>query len=45
MTEAQTIGKLLKVGKSTGFMTSELYNEAGELTATATTTAKLLHAG
>jgi len=38
------IGRLLKAGKSTGFMTGELYNEAGELTATATTTAKLIRA-
>ena len=37
-------GKLLKTGKSTGFMTAELYNEAGQLTATATTTAKLVRA-
>ncbi len=38
------IGKLVKAGKSTSFMTGELYNEAGELTATATSTAKLIRA-
>jgi uncharacterized protein (TIGR00369 family) len=37
-------GKLLKAGKSTGFLSAELYNEAGQLTATATTTAKLIRA-
>jgi uncharacterized protein (TIGR00369 family) len=36
------IGRLRKVGGKTAFMEGELYNEAGLLTATATTTAKLL---
>ena len=38
------VGKLLRVGKSIGFMTAELFNAAGDLTATATTTAKLVRA-
>jgi uncharacterized protein (TIGR00369 family) len=38
------VGTMLKVGRSTGFMSGKLYNEAGELTATATTTAKLIRA-
>ena len=38
------VSKLLKVGKSTGFMTAELFDSAGELTATATSTAKLVRA-
>ena len=37
-------GKLLKVGRSIGFMSGELYNDDGVLTATATTTAKLVRA-
>ena len=37
-------GKLVKIGRSTCFMSGELHNEAGELTATATTTAKLIRA-
>jgi uncharacterized protein (TIGR00369 family) len=36
------ISNILKAGKSTAFMTAELYNEAGQLTATATTTARLI---
>ncbi|MCX2980052.1 PaaI family thioesterase [Halieaceae bacterium IMCC14734] len=37
-------GKLLKVGRSIGFMSGELFNDDGVLTATATTTAKLVRA-
>ena len=40
----RAVGTLIKIGRSTGFMSGELYNEAGELTATATTTAKLIRA-
>jgi uncharacterized protein (TIGR00369 family) len=36
------VGKVLKAGRNTVFLTGELYNEAGELTATGTTTAKLI---
>lgn len=35
-------GKLCKIGRSIGFMEAELFNAAGQLTATATTTAKLV---
>jgi uncharacterized protein (TIGR00369 family) len=38
------VGRLRKIGKSTGFMEGELYNEDGLLTASATTTAKLVRA-
>ncbi len=38
-------GRILRAGRSTAFMTGELYNADGELTATATTTAKLVRAG
>jgi uncharacterized protein (TIGR00369 family) len=37
-------GRLVKVGRSIGFMAGELYNGDGMLTATATTTAKLVRA-
>jgi len=36
------VGKLCKIGRNIGFMEGELFNEAGQLTATATTTAKLV---
>jgi uncharacterized protein (TIGR00369 family) len=39
------VGRLRKVGRSTGFMEAELYNADGLLTASATTTAKLVRAG
>lgn len=35
-------GRLLKLGRSTGFMEGELFDENGVLTATATTTARLV---
>ena len=38
------IGKLLKGGGKTAFMSAELFNGDGELTATATSTAKLVRA-
>jgi len=40
----RAIGKLGKIGGSVGFMTAELFNEAGELTASASSTAKLVRA-
>ena len=38
----KAIGKLDRIGGSVGFMSAELYNDAGTLTATATSTAKLI---
>jgi uncharacterized protein (TIGR00369 family) len=39
----RAVGRILKASYKTAFLTGELYNEAGELTATATSTAKLVH--
>jgi len=36
------VGKLCKIGRNIGFMEGELFNEAGQLTAAATNTAKLV---
>ncbi len=38
------VGQLKKIGRSTGFLEGQLYSEDGVLTATATTTAKLIRA-
>ena len=38
------VGRLKKIGRSTGFMEGELYGADGVLTATASTTAKLVRA-
>ena len=38
------VGSILKAGKSIAFMTAELFNEDGQLTATATTTSRLIRA-
>ena len=37
-------GQVVKIGRSTGFLTAELFNAEGQLTATATSTVKLIRA-
>jgi uncharacterized protein (TIGR00369 family) len=39
------VGRLRKIGRKTGFMEAELFNGDGLLTASATSTAKLVRAG